>query len=48
MTSDESPVQHEVGVPSRAGQHAFDTSRAHHPPQRASVHTTEGFELLLK
>jgi hypothetical protein len=29
MTGDESPVPHEVGVPSRAGQHAFDTSRAH-------------------
>jgi S-adenosyl methyltransferase len=29
MTGDESPVPHEVGVPSGAGQHAFDTSRAH-------------------
>ena len=29
MTGDESPVQHEAGVPGRAGQHAFDTSRAH-------------------
>jgi hypothetical protein len=29
MTGEESPVQPEVGVPGGAGQHAFDTSRAH-------------------
>ena len=29
MTGEESPVQPEVGVPGRAGQHAFDTNRAH-------------------
>jgi hypothetical protein len=29
MTGDESPVQHEAGVPDQAGRHAFDTSRAH-------------------
>src|SRR6202453_19949 len=29
MTGDESPVQHEVGVPGQAWQHALDTSRAH-------------------
>jgi hypothetical protein len=29
MTGDESPVQHEVGIPGSAGQQAFDTNRAH-------------------
>ena len=29
MTGEESPVQPEVGVSGRAGQHAFDTNRAH-------------------
>jgi hypothetical protein len=29
MAGEESPVQHEVGVPGQTGRHAFDTSRAH-------------------